>query len=93
MKTFTHQDLVQGNLPHIFTTEHSKELVDAPLWWQEKGLQQTASGYGYKLTTNWKISFQAQGEAKSKLYRVYCTQFSNAGSCWFTVRGTKIFIN
>lgn len=62
-------------------------LFDAPLWWHEKGLQQTASGYGLKLTTRYKVLFAG------RFRRVYCTQISNAGSLWVSVGGVKHFLN
>ena len=63
------------------------ELIDAPLQWQLRGLQQTATGYGRKLTLREKISFNG------KTYRLYFTCFSNCGSVWFVAKGVKHFIN
>lgn len=63
-----------------------EDLIDAPLWWHERGLQQTASGYGRKLTNRYKISFNG------KEYRLYTTIFSNAGSTWFKVKGRTIYV-
>ena len=83
MKNFTEADLQNGNYLYADSTD----LVDSPLWWQLKGLQQTASGYGKKLTTHWKISFNG------KLYRVYATCFGNVASCWFTVKRRHIFVD
>lgn len=65
----------------------TEDLIDAPLDWQKQGLQQTASGYGSKLTSHYKISFEG------KLYRLYVTIYSNAGSTWFRVKGRLIFVN
>jgi hypothetical protein len=62
------------------------ELLYDPLDWQKRGLQQTATGYGAKLTSPYKINFE------DKLYRLYVTQYGNAGSTWFRVRGRKIFV-
>lgn len=62
------------------------DLIDEPLGWQQRGLQQTASGYGSKLTSRYKIDFEG------KLYRLYVTQYGNAGSTWFRVCGRKIFV-
>lgn len=86
-KLFTDKDVVQHQFAHIYTTNHREELLDAPLPWQRMGLQQTASGYGAKLTTNWKINFNG------KLYRVYATCYGNAASNWFTVKGRKIYVD
>ena len=69
-------------------TKHldSEDRVYCPLWWHEAGLSQTATGYGMKLTTAYKIPYAG------KLYRVYCTIFSNAGSNWILAKGEKIFL-
>ena len=62
-------------------------LIDAPLSWHKLGLQQTASGYGKKLTTRYKIAH------KGRTYRVYACVFGNAGSSFIIVRGEKIFLS
>ena len=54
----------------------SVDLIEAPLWWQLKGLQQTASGYGSRLVTPYKVKFN------DKWRRVYCRQYSNAGTLY-----------
>ena len=63
------------------------DLVDSPLDWQRLGLQQTATGYGAKLTTCWKIHFEG------KLRRIYATCYGNAASCWFTFKGQRVFVH
>jgi len=50
--------------------------VRHPLWWQERGLQQTASGYGRKLATPWMV------QVNGRWRRVYCCCFSNIGTCF-----------
>ena len=62
-------------------------LIDAPLYWHKLGLQETASGYGKKLTTRYKIAH------KDRTYRVYACVFGNAGSSFIIVRGEKIFLS
>lgn len=64
-----------------------EDLIYAPLEWQKRGLQQTASGYGRKLTNPYRISFNG------KEYRLYTTIYSNTGSTWFQVRGKTIFVD
>jgi hypothetical protein len=49
---------------------------DAPLWWHERGLQQTASGYGSRITTRTMIKFNG------KWRRVYCCIYSNIGTLY-----------
>lgn len=87
MRLFTENDItgrVRG-YPRIYASY--TDLLHCPLVWQKHGLQQTASGYGQKLTTEHKISFC------DKLYRLYCTQYGNAGSVWFTAKGEKIHVS
>jgi hypothetical protein len=57
-------------------------LLHEPLWWHTAGLTQTATGYGKKITTPYKVPI---GKRK---YRVYLTQHSNAGTLWITYKGT-----
>ncbi len=89
MKLFTDSDVEQhgaiDNAGQICC--HRSELVSAPTAWQKRGLQQTASGYGSKLNSGLKINFNG------KLYRLYITIWSNAGSTWFTAKGRKIFVH
>ena len=58
-----------------------------PLWWQLKGLTYTASGYGSKIPTDYMVYVN---ETK-RWYRVYCTIYSNSGSCWVTVKGQRYY--
>jgi hypothetical protein len=74
-------------------SQHTVKYVEEPfdarvreLEWQRAGLQQTASGYGRKLTSRYEI--RLQGETRWR--RVYVTQFSNAGTHWIT-RGGEPF--
>ena len=60
--------------------------VRAPLWWHDKGLQQTATGYGSKLTTPYKV------EHNGRLYRVYCICWSNIGSLYIISKGQHLYI-
>ena len=63
------------------------ELLYAPTSWQKLGLQETSSGYGRKLNSGYKINFNG------KLYRLYVTIFSNAGTTWFKANGIKIHVS
>ena len=66
--------------------ETESQLVYKPLWWHERGLQQTASGYGRKLTTPYKV------EHNGKMYRVYCVQFSNSDSFYILPGGKPLYL-
>lgn len=63
------------------------ELRDRPLPWQLRGLQQTASGYGARLTSGYMARLP-----DGRMRRVYVTQFSNAGSAWVTVDGRRYYL-
>lgn len=84
-RNFTFADVSEGKYGSVYAD--SSELIDNPLPWQKMGLQQTASGYGGKLNTGRSIMFEG------RKYRLYCTQYSNAGSVWFKVKGRTIYIN
>lgn len=87
-KNFVQSDILTpyaGDNGRIFADE--SELLYAPLEWQKRGLQETATGYGAKLTSPYKIRFEG------KLRRLYVTVFSNAGSTWFILKGKKIFVD
>jgi hypothetical protein len=83
MKNFTTSDVENS---HIYA-ESTDDLILAPLWWHLEGLSQTVSGYGGKLTSRYKISFEG------KNYRLYISCFSNASSTWFSVKGKKYFVD
>ena len=52
------------------------------LWWMKQGLSYTASGYGKKIPTQYKINLDG------RWLRVYCCTFSNSGSL-YVVRGKE----
>lgn len=86
MKQFTEADVVKtGEFERIYADR--SELVYDPPEWMKRGLQETASGYGKQLNSGQKISFNG------KLYRIYVTIFSNAGTCWFKTKGRRIIVS
>ena len=89
MKNFTASDVqkLESDFPKIYLGEFAKELIDSPLWYHKMGLSQTASGYGAKLTSRYKISYEG------KEYRLYSSCYGNAASNWFKVKGRKIFVD
>jgi len=97
MKLFTNNDIqtVQPipssrvGVPYnkLNVGNYQENLVNSPLWWHKRGLSQTASGYGMKLTTKWKINVDG------KLYRVYCACYSNNGTAYFYKGKERIIIN
>ena len=85
VKQFTEADVVKGQFERIYADR--SELVYDPPEWMKRGLQETASGYGKRLNSGLKISFNG------KLYRIYVTIFSNAGTSWFVTKGRKIIVS
>lgn len=63
-----------GTYDSFFTV--SVECKEKPLWFHDKGLMQTASGYGKRLVTPYMVRFN------DKWRRVYCCVFSNSGTCY-----------
>ena len=58
------------NRYYLEDLEHKVKL----LWWQEKGLSYTASGYGRKIPTSHMVKLPGSPRWR----RVYCCIFSNA---------------
>jgi hypothetical protein len=88
MKAFTFADVYHARTqyPRLFVVDRA-DLISAPLQWQAQGLQQTATGYGAKLTTIYLIQYEG------RRYRIYATCYGNASSSWFTAKGTRIYID
>ena len=63
------------------------DLTAAPLWWHEKGLSQTASGYGSRLTTPYMVRFN------NKWRRVYCRIYSNIGTLYIGKLSDNLIVN
>jgi len=57
-----------------------------PLWWQEQGLMQTATGYGRNLTTRYMVA------VSGKVYRVYASCCSNVATLWVTIKGQRYYL-
>lgn len=62
-------------------------VVESILPWQEKGLSYTASGYGRKIPTAYKVRWFG------RWYRVYCAIFSNVGRLYIVSRGEEIRVD
>ena len=52
------------------------DVMEKPLWWQEKGLTYTATGYGSRIPSRYMVHFHG------KWRRVYLCIFSNIGTCF-----------
>jgi hypothetical protein len=82
-RKFTESDIVRDN----YIDADRSELHYAPPEWMKRGLTETASGYGRRLNSGLKIDFEG------RLYRIYITIFSNAGTAWFIVKGRRITVS
>jgi len=63
------------------------ETIERPLWWQERGLSYTASGYGKRIPTTKMVRYQG------KWRRVYCCIYSNVGTCYIGKLSDKLYIS
>lgn len=54
--------------------------------WQVTGLQKTATGYGTKIPTSWKVRYLG------KLRRIYQDVYSNSGVSYIIVNGKKLYL-
>lgn len=66
--------------------EEPYETFERVLPWQAAGLSWTATGYGMKIPSTQCVRLNG------RVYRVYVTQISNAGSAWIKVKGEKLFL-
>ena len=88
-------DCSEFTFPVVFTREagNTEYLVYPvtkfyePLPWQKAGLSYTATGYGKKIPTSDVV------HVDGRKYRVYCTIYSNAGTCWINFQGRRVVID
>jgi hypothetical protein len=74
-------------MTEITYLEEPYELIDKPLGFHLMGLQETASGYGAKLTSRRVVRFPNGSER-----RVYITCYSNVGSAWIHLNGRRVYL-
>jgi hypothetical protein len=87
MKTFTQSDIktitdIFKKYPDylkIYCEQSDLVITGAPL-------NRSRSGYGAKLPTSYKINFNG------KNYRVYCSIYSNIGTCYFVTNKKRIVV-
>lgn len=70
----------------VFADGQSQSVTDKTkfLWWQERGLSFTRSGYGNKIPSEMMVRFN------KRWHRVYCRICSNSGYCYILVKGHEI---
>jgi hypothetical protein len=69
------------NKPIVYCDDLIEEWIKSPLYHHIHNLQETASGYGSRLTTQWKVRIG------KRWFRVYLRIFSNIGSTYICRRG------
>lgn len=58
------------------TQQFTAPAMEKILWWQEKNLSFTTTGYGKKIPTRY------MAQINGKWRRIYCRQFSNVSTCF-----------
>lgn len=76
MQFFIHASTVRADGTQDTFSTVQVEHKTALLWWQEKGLSYTATGYGKRIPTPYMVRFNGRWR------RVYCAIFSNVGTCY-----------
>ncbi len=74
-----------GSIDHMSPIELETKIK--PLWWQERGLSFTASGYGERVPTSYMVNYH------NKWRRVYCAIYSNIGTCYIGKLSDNLIIN
>lgn len=77
--------LQHGTYPGPFMTERVP-VKDDPMTHHRLGVSYTATGYGSKLPTRYKVLYD------NRWYRVYSVCFSNVSSEYIICRGDKITV-
>jgi hypothetical protein len=84
---FTEKNIYVAEFPHMGKiVKYNKIYCDKEdlsineLSWQKRGMQETATGYGNKLTTRYMVNFEGRD------YRVYSRCFSNNGTCYIITK-------
>nr|DAN14570.1 MAG TPA: hypothetical protein [Caudoviricetes sp.] len=72
---------VDGEL-HLEDLKAESHILD----WQVAGLTKTATGYGKKIPTSWKVRYMG------RLRRIYQDVFSNAAKSYIIVNGKKLSV-
>lgn len=80
--------MVAPSLLYLADIAPTAVRVYRPLWYHLRGLSQTASGYGARLTSAYCVRF-----SDGILRRIYVTQYSNAGTAWIMLAGKRVIVD
>lgn len=72
-------------MEYATVTAHTRSSIA----WQRQGLQQTATGYGSKLTTEHMVKVAGRRDIWR---RVYAICYSNAASFYALLDGKRVFV-
>ena len=61
-------------------------LIINPLWYHLQNIQQTATGFGEKLSTEYMVEYLGRKR------RIYVSQHSNVGTAYINVKGEKVIV-
>ena len=64
-----------------------EDLIENPLWYHKKNLQETISGFGHKLRTEYMVMHN------NRKKRVYCSIHSNSGTLFIMQGKEQIIVN
>lgn len=76
MKAYLHGSHIRPNGDRDTFWTQSVEARESSLWWQDRGLSFTATGYGSRIPTRYMVKFNGRWR------RVYCRHYSNAGTLY-----------
>jgi hypothetical protein len=76
-----------GKVQYLDDLDPAYRVEDRPLAWQRAGRLETATGYGSALTSTRMVKL-----SDGRVRRVYVTQFSNAGTAWINLDGTRYVV-
>ena len=68
------------------------DIEYAPMPHHLAGLQWTASGYGRKLPSRWRVRYRHMDDSL-RWHRVYVTLYSNAGTAWIGIGGKRLVLD
>ena len=66
---------------------YADDVIESPLAWQKLGLSYTVSGYGKRIPTQYKVRHNG------RLHRVYCCQYSNAGTLYIKTKQGDVVVD
>jgi hypothetical protein len=75
------------SITYLYDIDPNAVRIYRPLPWQLAGLQETASGYGKRLTSAYCVRL-----SNGWIRRIRVTQFSNAGTSWITLNGQSFVV-